>query len=184
MSWPLKARNARWPHLTDAEYLERYKARIKVDENGCWLFQLFIKPTTGYGDLSYRGKVYRAHRAMYIVAKGPIPDGLHVLHSCDVRHCLNPDHLRLGTVSDNKQDEIQRGRNWELSKEFCTRGHSYAEHGVRHGENQWRQCKICIRGRSRVKAGWPEDLAYSLDRTPNGYSPVGGKWKREQSERS
>jgi HNH endonuclease len=135
------------PGTSDAEYVERYKGKSKTDERGCWLLQTFLHPKTGYGDLCYRGKNMRAHRAMYIAAKGPIPEGLHVLHTCDVRHCVNPDHLWLGTISDNKQDELQKGRNWEASKTECPRGHLYAENTVRHGKRQWRQCRICLQER-------------------------------------
>lgn len=50
----------------------------------------------------------------------------------------------------------------------CPRGHSYAEHGVRHGKDKWRRCRICILGRGRVANGWPEDLAYSLPKVSHG----------------
>lgn len=132
------------PGTSDAEYVERYKARTVVDpERGCWLFQGFLHPKTGYGDSCYRGEKMMAHRAMYIAAKGPIPEGMFILHSCDVRNCINPDHLRIGTISENKQDELQRGRNWEASKTECPKGHPYVGENVVVDSRGWRHCRIC-----------------------------------------
>jgi hypothetical protein len=52
----------------------------------------------------------KAHRASYEAFKGPIPDGMHVLHQCDVTECVNPDHLFLGTQLDNVRDMMTKGR--------------------------------------------------------------------------
>lgn len=166
-----KAPNKGRPQWSDADYVAYWKSRTIQDERGCWLVQGF-RYWTGYSDFCYRGKSMRAHRAMWTAAHGPIPEGLYVLHKCDVRHCVNPDHLWLGTISDNKQDELKKGRNYEANRTHCPRGHSYAEYGVRQGKNQWRQCRICILGRSRVRSGWPESLAYSLPPVPRGYGLV------------
>lgn len=169
MPFTQAARRARNPVLTDAQYFERYKSRTIVDENGCWLWQGFVHKT-GYGDTAYRGKNMKAHRAMFIVAKEPVPDGLNVLHTCDVRNCINPDHLWLGTISDNKQDELAKGRNYEANRTHCPKGHSYAEHGIRHGRNAWRVCALCVRAKCRRQLGWPEEL---------WFAPLGTKWHRK-----
>lgn len=69
---------------------------------------------TGYGMVSGRGKPRRAHRVAYEEAYGPIPDGLFVLHSCDNRICINPEHLHLGTNADNMREMSERKRSrWE-----------------------------------------------------------------------
>ncbi len=52
----------------------------------------------------------RMHRRMWEMVHGPIPDGMSVLHSCDVRSCCNPDHLRIGTQTENIADMDTRGR--------------------------------------------------------------------------
>lgn len=67
----------------------------------------------GYGRMSYKGKSSVAHRLSYEAFVGKIPTGLFVLHKCDNRLCINPDHLFLGTYSDNRIDCLKKGR-WAL----------------------------------------------------------------------
>jgi hypothetical protein len=71
-----------------------------VDKNGCWIWQS-SKHKNGYGWLKVFGKVVSAHRYSYQLHKGDIPEGLEIMHSCDVRCCINPDHLRAGTHQEN-----------------------------------------------------------------------------------
>lgn len=63
----------------------------------------------GYGRVHKHG-TRRAHRAAYMDAYGPIPKGQFVLHHCDVRNCIEPTHLYLGTQADNMRDMVIRGR--------------------------------------------------------------------------
>lgn len=87
----------------------RLMARVVVNSSGCWLWTGYCIPQ-GYGRLSVNNKPTLAHRAMYKLHKGDIPSDLQVLHKCDVRNCLNPDHLFLGTVQDNMADKVAKGR--------------------------------------------------------------------------
>jgi len=66
----------------------------------------------GYGVAKIHGERYSAHRLSYSTFIGSIPGGMDVLHHCDVRTCVNPDHLFLGTALTNMRDCIQKGRNW------------------------------------------------------------------------
>lgn len=78
--------------------------------SGCWLWLNRLNDC-GYGlfSLNKHHKVH-AHRASWIAHRGTIPVGLSVLHKCDVRCCVNPDHLFLGTHVDNMRDMVKKGR--------------------------------------------------------------------------
>jgi hypothetical protein len=82
---------------------------VYVPWSGCqiWLGQLV---NTGYGVLRISGKPILAHRASWIAHNGPIPDKGCVLHRCDVRPCVNPSHLFIGTRIDNNKDRHDKGR--------------------------------------------------------------------------
>lgn len=84
----------------------------------CWLWLGSIK-NSGYG-MAYVGmredgrQEYRtAHRVAYELSHGPIPSGMHVLHSCDVKRCVRPEHLRLGTQTENMRDMAAKRRQWK-----------------------------------------------------------------------
>jgi HNH endonuclease len=91
----------------------RLLASVKVDEaTGCWVWQKRAKHSFGYGyiKLSNPRRQEHVHRVSYRLWKGPIPDGLYVLHSCDNPPCINPAHLKLGTHQDNMDDMVARAR--------------------------------------------------------------------------
>lgn len=75
-----------------------------VEHAGCLL-------PNGYGKVGRLGKTWLAHRWAWHSKCGPIPEGLHVLHKCDNRKCINVAHLFLGTRVDNMQDMIAKGRH-------------------------------------------------------------------------
>lgn len=91
---------------------ERFAANVIPEPNsGCWLW---TASTTkfGYGHMSVDGRLTGAHRIAWVLFKGPIPAGAQVCHKCDVPQCANPDHLFLGSRSDNMRDCAAKGRQF------------------------------------------------------------------------
>ena len=90
--------------------LERFMARVEPDLNsGCWLWAGATGPN-GYGAFSDDTGTVRAHRASWALHRGAIPAGRVVCHKCDVRLCVNPDHLWLGSQKENMTDARDKGR--------------------------------------------------------------------------
>jgi len=111
----------------------RLAARTIRLESGCWVYDGGHAGRSGHKQIwdNDQRRMVLVHRAAYAAARGPIPNGLNVLHHCDNPPCVNPAHLYLGTVADNNRDRDQRGRHRPL-------------HGAEHGsaklnENQVRE---------------------------------------------
>lgn len=97
--------------LSDAERLEALV--MPVPWTGCWIWMGGVaKRGHPYGHFWCRKTKQRgsAHRASWEIYRGEIPVGIHVLHKCDVPQCVNPDHLFLGTHSENILDCSRKGR--------------------------------------------------------------------------
>jgi hypothetical protein len=89
--------------------LKRFEAKYIPEPNsGCWLWDASVN-TAGYGQLNIEKRPRLAHRLAYEHYVGPIPEGMHVCHRCDVPACCNPNHLFIGTHLDNMRDMDAKG---------------------------------------------------------------------------
>ena len=88
---------------------ERFEEKfIPEPMSGCWLWTASVI-NEGYGRFEIGYKTVSAHRVSFALYKGEIPNGMHVLHSCDVKSCVNPEHLRVGTSQQNTKEAFDRG---------------------------------------------------------------------------
>ena len=99
-----------WERL---QLIEDFRARFIVDAiTSCWNWTGYISNHRfgGYGKIRIQGKYIAAHRLSFWLWKGQNIVGLQILHRCDNRKCVNPDHLTAGTQSQNIKDAIAKGR--------------------------------------------------------------------------
>lgn len=93
-----------------------------IKSSSCWNWVGALRGKTGYGCLKVDGKVIDSHRASWMLHNGKIPDGLWVLHKCDNRRCVNPEHLFLGDRSANMKDCANKGRlHFQKNKDAFTK---------------------------------------------------------------
>lgn len=144
------------------EQIERFWKKVCVGTvEECWLWT-GRRNQHGYGlwTPTFRAKDLRAHRVSYELKVGPIPDGLFVCHRCDVRNCVNPIHLFVGTNTDNMLDKIQKGRDRGFAarnrtKTYCINGHPLEGTNLieRPGRRRCRICKSVARRSRYLRLG-------------------------------
>ena len=119
----------------------------RVDHKGCWRFLGSIQ-YQGYGKIKRGGRNVAAHRYFYEKLVGQIPNGLTLDHLCEVKDCVNPNHLKPATIWENSS----RGNCVSAinsRKVFCKRNHPLPKIAERKYGQMRRECMPCIKIRSR-----------------------------------
>lgn len=111
----------------------RFHRFYTVIESGCWLWTGHIIKS-GYGQFCpAKGVADGAHRYSYKIHKGEIPEGMFVCHKCNVKTCVNPEHLYLGSPLQNTQDAAKDGlMGHKLSADDVLKIVDWSKQGIRH----------------------------------------------------
>ncbi len=139
----------------------KFASKMTIGNKGdCWPW-LGAKYPSGYGVFSVKRRARRAHRIAYIISRGPLPEGVLVLHKCDNPICCNPNHLFLGTSLDNVEDRNAKGRQAQ---------------GARSSKAKLTAEQVCdIRADQRSQREIAK--SYNLCKSTIGYIKRGEAWK-------
>lgn len=146
------------------EPFDRVMAKIEKAPNGCWNFTGLLSGGHGdakYGVISHGYRNLYAHRIAYEDAKGTIPEGLQVCHSCDNTICCNPDHLFLGTIQENTQDSLEKGRR---------------ARGTKNSQNKLTELQA-LEIRASTESGVVLGVRYGVSRTQISNIKRGKQWQ-------
>ena len=160
----ITARPGRWSGVTPES---RFWAKVKKTD-GCWE-RGGANNGCGYSLIEVAGRRTYAHRYAWEISNGPIPKGLFVLHKCDNPPCVRPDHLRIGTHTENMIDCGAKGRNKLQGNPDYARKHAEASWKTRRsnygpsGMKPFARATKCPRGHE-----------YSLE---SASRTIGGSWR-------
>lgn len=121
----------------------------------CWLWTADKSPEMGYGHIKIKGKTMQAHRLVWELLNGPIPNGMCVCHTCDNGSCCNPSHLWIGTIADNNHDRSAKGRTTRTGPKHPSRGEKHPSHKISdaqveeirsiHAQKTMTQCAMAVK---------------------------------------
>lgn len=130
-----------------------------VKTDGCWFYTRTHR--NGYARVAILGYLTQAHQLSWMIANNRfIPKGMEVCHSCDNHACVRPDHLVLGTHTENMHDMWRKGRakphgrtNSRSLQTHCKRGHELSGDNLRFSSSGGRVCRACVQTLARKRRG-------------------------------
>jgi len=157
--------------------LKSFFNKIQFDLFGCWRWTASLSPS-GYPGLNISShRTGRAHRIAYEHFKGPIPKGMHVHHVCEVKVCVNPDHLMIMTPREHKAYHLP---------EECKHGHPLKGDNIQiekmnyRGEKRFRvRCKQCRHDKDNRRNARPEIKQRNREKDLLKYWTRKGKTREE-----
>ena len=132
--------------MREKSLLDVLEDKILIDD-GCWEWRGWHNKK-GYAQVSIKGKKLAAHRVVYELLVGPIPDGLFIDHLCRNRGCVRPDHLEPVTTREN----LMRGTTHAArlaARTHCGQGHPFDEDNTLFRKDGSRRCRQCNRDQSK-----------------------------------
>lgn len=148
MSAVTKAGKPRRRVTRNAPLIDRLTLHRKIAKSGCWEWQGAIK-NSGYGCMTFEGKVQYTHRLSYMHFVGPIPADKQIDHLCRNRTCFNPEHLEAVTAQVNTRRGTSPGAK-AIRRHGCKRGHDRSIWGYEYGTRVF--CRLCRVAYLRVYA--------------------------------
>lgn len=124
----------------EEKLFQRIKANTYVDKNGCWHW-LGAVMDNGYGTIGGGSNKRLVHRVMFAISWWPIPENYHVDHLCNVRDCVNPDHLEAVTRQENDR---RRSERYRAKKTHCSNGHELTVDNIYIRKTGAVRCKTCL----------------------------------------
>jgi hypothetical protein len=138
-----------WHDNGDGKLPQRVIDKISVDSDGCWNWTASLT-ADGYGHLWWQGTMTTAHRTVYELTAGALPDGMVLDHLCRNRRCVNPDHMRVVTRKQNSLENSESVTAVNAAKTHCHHGHAL-DMTYPDGRRWCRTCKRMSDTRSNAK---------------------------------
>lgn len=156
--------------MTPDNLPKRIAARVEPEPmSGCWLWTGELH--RGYGTLELNKRRWRAHRLVYELLVGPVPEGLELDHLCRNKACVSPWHLEAVTHWENCE-RAKEARNAGIRAvaatiTHCPQGHEYTEATTYiRPSNGWRSCKTCSDARNAAR---PSTAGPAKTHCPHGH---------------